>query len=214
MFRAWERRSQPPPPSPSPPLLLTVPGINADRLADAEPRARTGCSGCGSTLAVDLAASGAGLQSLPSAPARLCAPGPALPAATEAALHPESWAQPGPHPQGPAREPGERLAPPTAFAPPGLACAAAAERPLVESVGCTSHQRESGWSSAPRRAFLKDQYPVLETLGHPAEPSQSCLSSSRSRALKWDITHHLFQTTTQRRSLRSWNSMELDHVVP
>lgn len=189
MFRAWERRSQPPPPSPSPPSPLTVRGIDADRPADAERRARTGCScsgcsGCGSTPTVDPAASGAGLQSLPSAPARLRAPGPALPAATEAALHPESWAQPGPHPQGPAREPGERLAPPTAFAPPGLACAAAAESPLVESVGCTSHQRESGWSPAPRRAFLTDQYPVLETLGHPAELSQSCQSSSRSRAWK------------------------------
>lgn len=38
---------------------------------------------------------------------RLRAPGPALSAATEAALHPESSAQPGPHPQGPAGEPGD-----------------------------------------------------------------------------------------------------------
>lgn len=156
-------------------------GIDSDGPADAERRAPTGCSGsgsssCGSAPAVDLAASGAGLQSLPSAPSRLRAPGPALSAATEAALHPESWAQPGPHPQGPAREPRGRLAPPTAFAPPGLAGAAEAESPLKESVGSASHQREPGWSPAPRRAFLKDQYPVLETRA-------PCRAQSRPKAV-------------------------------
>lgn len=53
-------------PSSSPPSPLTVRGIDADGPADAEPRARTGCScagcsDCGSAPAVDLAASGTGL---------------------------------------------------------------------------------------------------------------------------------------------------------
>lgn len=134
VFRAWERRSQPLLPSPQPPSPLTGPGIDADRPADAAPRARTscsscsGCSGCGSAPALDLAASGAGLQSLPSAPARLRAPGPALSAAYRScappgklgsARAPPTRTSPG------AREPRGRLAPPTAFAAPGLACAAA-----------------------------------------------------------------------------------------
>lgn len=170
MFRARELRSQPLLPSPSPLSPLTVPEIDAGGRGIASSDwlqllrllwlfwLRLGSRGVSGSferrapVLPERARTAPRSRPRPLRSYRSCAP----PGKLGSARAP---------PTRTSREPGGRLAPPTAFAPPGLSCAAAAASPLVESVGCTSHQRESGLSPAPRRAFLKDQYPLLETLG-------------------------------------------------